>query len=112
MGSDTMDLVQLATYLQRDVREVSKLASRGHLPGRKVGGEWRFARAEINHWLETQLSDLDEQQLTAIERGSSELGNRVFLTRLLLPTTDSVAAGSVVPKKFQARRPERMKIGN
>jgi PTS system nitrogen regulatory IIA component len=68
MGNETMDLDQLATYLQRDVREVSKLANRGHLPGRRVGGEWRFARAEINHWLETQLSSYSEQQLTALER--------------------------------------------
>src|SRR5256884_1115975 len=91
MGSDTMDLVQLATYLQRDVREVSKLASRGHLPGRKVGGEWRFARAEINHWLETQLSDLDEQQLTAIERGSDhDYDQEPLISALLSEATIAV----------------------
>ena len=55
MGNEMMDLEQLASYLQRDVREVSKLASRGHLPGQKVGGQWRFASAEINHWIETQM---------------------------------------------------------
>ena len=70
MGSDMMDLTQLATYLHRDVREVSKLASRGHLPGHKVGGEWRFARAEINQWLESQLPGYTEQQLTALETRS------------------------------------------
>jgi PTS system nitrogen regulatory IIA component len=62
-----MDLEQLARYLSRDAREVSKLASRGHLPGQKVGGQWRFAKAEINHWIETQLHEYDEQQLTALE---------------------------------------------
>ena len=72
MGNETMDLEQLASYLQRDVREVTKLASRGHLPGRKVGGEWRFARAEINTWLETQLPDYTDQELTALERGSAQ----------------------------------------
>jgi PTS system nitrogen regulatory IIA component len=66
-----MDLKQLAEYLHRDVREVTKLASRGHLPGRKVAGEWRFARAEINHWIETQMSGYSEKQLTAIEQGRS-----------------------------------------
>ncbi len=69
MTNEIMDLEQLATYLQRDVREVSKLASRGYLPGRKVAGQWRFARAEINHWIETQLPAYDEQQLTALEQG-------------------------------------------
>src|SRR2546429_5421619 len=67
MGNEMMDLTQLASYLQRDVREVSKMASRGYLPGQKVGGNWRFARAEINHWLETQMHAYTEQQLTALE---------------------------------------------
>lgn len=70
MNNETMDLEQLATYLQRDVREVSRMASRGYLPGRKVSGEWRFARVEINHWIETQMHAYTEQELTALERGS------------------------------------------
>lgn len=67
MTSDMMNLDQLAHYLQRDVREVTKLASRGHLPGQKVSGHWRFARAEINQWLEKQLPDFTDNQLTALE---------------------------------------------
>jgi PTS system nitrogen regulatory IIA component len=67
MGSDMMDLDQLADYLQRDARELNKLASRGYLPGQKVSGRWRFARAEINQWLETQLPDFTEQQLSKFE---------------------------------------------
>ena len=47
MHNETMTLEQLATYLKRDVREVSKLASRGHLPGQKVAGQWRFSSAEM-----------------------------------------------------------------
>jgi PTS system nitrogen regulatory IIA component len=70
MGNDVMGLEELATYLHRDVREVSKMASRGYLPGQKVGGEWRFLRVEINHWLEQQMPGYNEQQLTAIEAGS------------------------------------------
>jgi nitrogen PTS system EIIA component len=69
MGNDVMGLEELATYLHRDVREVSKLASRGKLPGQKVGGEWRFLRVEINQWLEGQLSGYTDQQLTAVEAG-------------------------------------------
>ena len=48
MGNDMMDLDELADYLQRDARELNKLASRGHLPGHKVSGRWRFARAEAD----------------------------------------------------------------
>jgi PTS system nitrogen regulatory IIA component len=65
--SHDMDIQQLAAYLQRDARDLHKLANRGHLPGRKVAGEWRFVRAEINHWIETQLPGYDEEQLTALE---------------------------------------------
>ncbi len=85
MGSDMMDLNQLATYLQRDVREVSKLASRGHLPGHKVGGEWRFARAEINHWIELQLPSYDEQQLATLERRGAHDTDLEPLVGPLLP---------------------------
>jgi PTS system nitrogen regulatory IIA component len=67
MASEMMDMGQLAAYLQRDVREVGKLASRGHLPGHKVGGQWRFHRAEINHWIETQLPVYNDKQLAALE---------------------------------------------
>ncbi len=84
MSNETMDLDQLATYLQRDVREVIKLASRGHLPGRRVGGEWRFARAEINHWLETQLSSYSEHELTAVEKSRHEQPHEQPLISVLL----------------------------
>src|SRR5947209_4980850 len=69
MANDMMDLEQLAVYLRRDAREVSKMANRGHLPGHKVSGEWRFHPAEINHWLEPQLPAYNEQELTALEKG-------------------------------------------
>lgn len=63
-----MDLAQLAAYLHRDLREVSKLANRGYLPGKKVGGEWRFASSDINHWIETQMHAFTEVELEALER--------------------------------------------
>jgi PTS system nitrogen regulatory IIA component len=84
MGNDVMDLEELATYLQRDVREVSRMASRGHLPGRKVGGEWRFARVEINHWLETQMPSYTEKQLTALETRGGRDPEREPLISVLL----------------------------
>lgn len=91
MGNDTMDLQQLASYLQRDVREVTKLASRGHLPGQKVSGQWRFHRAEINHWIETQLHAYTEQELTALETGGSRSPEQEpVLSGLLMETSVAV----------------------
>src|ERR1700730_12414056 len=91
MENEMMDLDEVATYLHRDKREVSKLADRGHLPGRKVGGEWRFARAEINHWIETQLPDYSEKQLTALEtRGLEDDNQRLVISELLSEPTTAV----------------------
>jgi PTS system nitrogen regulatory IIA component len=90
MGNETMDIEQLAAYLQRDARELGKLASRGLLPARKVGGEWRFARAEINHWVETQIHDYDEKQLAAIERGNRGDEGEPLIAALLSEATIAV----------------------
>jgi PTS system nitrogen regulatory IIA component len=78
-----MDMEQLAAYLQRDVREVGKLASRGYLPGHKVGGQWRFARAEINHWLETQMPTYSDKELTALEAAHDGGDSEPLLAALL-----------------------------
>src|SRR5579884_1769156 len=92
MENEIMDLEQLATYLQRDVREVSKLANRGHLPGQKIGGQWRFASVEINRWLETQLPSYTEQQLSVLERqaGTGVAADELLLTTLLSEATTAV----------------------
>src|SRR5437016_448204 len=65
---ETMTLEEVASYLQRDVREVTKLANRGYLPGQKVAGQWRFQKVEINHWIESQMHAYTEQELSALER--------------------------------------------
>lgn len=84
MANETMDLQQLASYLRRDVREISKLASRGHLPGQKIGGEWRFALAEIHHWLEQQLGAYTEEQLVSLELGHQQGPDHQPIIRELL----------------------------
>jgi PTS system nitrogen regulatory IIA component len=71
MGNDVMDLEQLASFLGRDARELGKLANRGYLPGRKVGGEWRFAAAEIQSWVESEMAGWTEQELRGIDRISA-----------------------------------------
>ncbi len=96
MGNETMDLQELASYLQRDVREVSKMASRGYLPGRKVSGEWRFAQAEINLWLERQMHAYSEQELAALETAAAPQDDQEPLLGNLLsePTTAVPLAAS------------------
>jgi PTS system nitrogen regulatory IIA component len=92
MENETLNLEQLAAILNRDARELNKLASRGHLPGQKVGGEWRFVSAEINYWLENQIHGYDEQQLTALETGAGKgvLHDSPLVTTLLTEQTMAV----------------------
>jgi len=83
MHHDTLDLKELAGLLRRDSREVQKLADRGVLPGRKVGGAWRFARTDIRHWLEAEMRGFDEQQLQHLEAAHHSEPVEPLLTNLL-----------------------------
>lgn len=65
---DDLDLPRLAEYLHVTPDQVKKMADRGRLPGRRVGGEWRFNEAEIHHWLEERLGASDSEQLDKVER--------------------------------------------
>lgn len=92
MEHEMMDLEQLAVYLRRDLRELTKLANRGYLPGQKVGGQWRFAPAEINYWIETQMHAYTEEELAALETGSAKGADdkQPLLTTLLSESTMAV----------------------
>ena len=43
------------------------MVDRGRLPGRKIAGRWRFAEAEIHHWLEDRIGLSDDGQLVQVE---------------------------------------------
>jgi PTS system nitrogen regulatory IIA component len=72
MAHEMMSAQEVADYLRRDARDVERLAERGKLPARKVGGQWRFSRTEVNHWLEGELEGLSEQELVAVEKAVSK----------------------------------------
>ncbi|MHC4472377.1 MAG: PTS sugar transporter subunit IIA [Planctomycetota bacterium] len=65
--ADDFDLDSLAAYLHLDPAKVRRMADRGKIPGRRVGGAWRFARAEIHHWLEERILDSDENERARLE---------------------------------------------
>lgn len=67
MPTADFDLDSLARYLHVTPAQVQKLAERGTLPGRKVGGGWRFPRAEIHHWLEERIGAADDKDLAVVE---------------------------------------------
>jgi nitrogen PTS system EIIA component len=92
MSQEMMSVEQLAVFLQRDARELRKLASRGQLPAHKVSGEYRFHPVEIHHWLETQMPGYTEEELTNLEQGVASRGHTIepLLTTLISPATIAV----------------------
>jgi excisionase family DNA binding protein len=50
---DVLTVEQLAELLQVDEKTVRSLATKGELPGRKVGRHWRFSRQAVLDWLGT-----------------------------------------------------------
>lgn len=69
METESLDLAGLSRYLRRDARELRKWADQGRLPGRRVGGDWRFSRAEVSDWLIDQLSGYNDAELANVEAG-------------------------------------------
>ena len=95
MPTEDFDIDRLAAYLHLSPQKVSRLADRGKLPGRKVGGQWRFSRAEIHHWLEKRIGLADEEELVNVEgvlrrnRGPED-AEEIILADLLLPEAIAV----------------------
>jgi excisionase family DNA binding protein len=42
---------EVALYLRMAESTVYRLAQDGKLPGRKIGGMWRFSRQELDRWV-------------------------------------------------------------
>ena len=67
MAHEDFDIDSLAAYLHLTPPQVAKMADRDRLPGRKVGGQWRFSQAEIHHWLEERIGASDASELVQVE---------------------------------------------
>jgi len=68
LSRDYYTLDELAKKLDRDKREIEKMVNRGLVPGRRVGGEWRFNEIEITHWLEQELRRFEDAALAHLEQ--------------------------------------------
>ena len=89
MANEDYDVESLAAYLHLMPIQVSRLANRGKLPGRKIAGEWRFSHGEIHHWLEARIGISDEEGLVqmegVLERADRPSGVEVVSIADLLP---------------------------
>jgi excisionase family DNA binding protein len=50
-AQEVLTLEEAAMLLRLGTEAVETLAQNGELPGRRVSGEWRFARAAVLQWL-------------------------------------------------------------
>ena len=73
MSRDYYTLEELTQQLGRDQRVVEKQVSRGYIPGRRVGGEWRFNIAEITRWLEREIQGFNASDLAVLERSQQSI---------------------------------------
>jgi nitrogen PTS system EIIA component len=94
MAAEDFDVDHLAAYLHLMPAEVTKLAERGKLPGRRVGGTWRFSSAEIHHWMEDRIGLSDDGELVSVEGALGRVGGQsseedVSIASLLRP--DAIA---------------------
>lgn len=68
MPGEQMDEKRVAEYLNMDVRDVTKLASRGKIPCRKTPRGYVFRRTEVDHWVEQRMHELGPQRMEDIEK--------------------------------------------
>ena len=54
---EILTLDEVAAYLKAGKRTVYRLAAAKKIPAFKVGGTWRFSRAEISQWIQQQSGD-------------------------------------------------------
>lgn len=56
-NGEILTIKQVADYLKVTERTIYRLAAAKQIPAFKVGGTWRFSRAEINQWIQRQQED-------------------------------------------------------
>jgi len=54
---EILTIDDVAAYLKAGKRTVYRLASSGKLPAFKLGGTWRFRRAELDQWIVSQIGE-------------------------------------------------------
>jgi excisionase family DNA binding protein len=57
---EILTIKQVADYLRVTERTIYRLAAARKIPAFKVGGTWRFSRADIDSWIRQQSSMADQ----------------------------------------------------
>jgi len=60
---DVLTVQEVSAYLRLAESTIYKLAQEGHLPGRKIGGRWRFSKQRLEQWLQDRPVGLANSSL-------------------------------------------------
>ena len=73
-----LTLEQAAEMLQLSARTVQRMVSKGKMPGRRIGGQWRFDREQLCEWVRgaevEQPAEQPESQVELIAREARRMG--------------------------------------
>lgn len=65
---EILTIDEVAAFLKAGKRTVYRLAASGKLPAFKLGGTWRFRRAELDQWIVSQIGGATD----SVDEGSAE----------------------------------------
>jgi excisionase family DNA binding protein len=65
-----MTIGEVAGYLKVTERTIYRLAGAKQIPAFKVGGSWRFSKADLDKWIEQQSTQTDIRTTNATETES------------------------------------------
>lgn len=65
-GGTILTIKQVADYLQVTERTIYRLAGAKKIPAFKVGGTWRFSKADIDAWIK-------QQSMEGLDAGRGEM---------------------------------------
>ena len=63
----SMTIKEVARMLGADTRRLERMAQRGDIPCQKVGGQFRFNRAEITEWLQQEMGTMSGDHLAEVD---------------------------------------------
>ncbi|MCK9214404.1 helix-turn-helix domain-containing protein [Acidithiobacillus sp.] len=66
---EILTIKQVAEYLKVTERTIYRLAAVKKIPAFKVGGTWRFSRADIDNWIRQQSLVDQEDDSTSSAKG-------------------------------------------
>lgn len=57
-SDEILTIEEVAAYLKAGRRTVYRLAANGQIPAFKLGGTWRFQRAELDRWIAARIPQM------------------------------------------------------